>query len=52
MDVEHSMSSRGSEGRWWLNAESVRSIDDGITVIFVGKGLVGLEGVLEDLYRR
>lgn len=49
VDIEHPLGSRGATGHWWLSAESIRSIDDGMTLLVVGKGLIGLESVFEDL---
>lgn len=45
-EVDHpTMGKRGVEGQRALTGESIRAIDDGLTVLFVGKGLEGLENV-------
>lgn len=46
-DVEHDMGKRGIQGHWALTGESIRAIDDGLTLLFVGKGLGGLDNVVE-----
>ncbi|CAM9764024.1 unnamed protein product [Chrysoparadoxa australica] len=43
------MGERKETGSWWLSAESIRSIDDGFTELFVGKGLGGVGDVLKKL---
>lgn len=44
-DINHDMGSRGVKGHWALTGESIRAIDDGLTLLFVGQGLGGLENV-------
>lgn len=49
-DVDHGiLGERGVKGHWALTGESIRAIDDGLTLLFVGKGLGGLKNVAEAL---
>eukprot|EP00752_Nemacystus_decipiens_P016693 g14931.t1 len=50
LDVQ--LAASNGEGVWALTGESISAIDDGLTLLFVGKGLGGLEEVFQALGER
>eukprot|EP00752_Nemacystus_decipiens_P016694 g14932.t1 len=46
-DIAHILGKRGVKGVWALTGESIRAIDDGLTVLFVGQALGGVDHVIQ-----